>query len=291
MTKLNEKVAVITGGASGIGEATVRLFIEEGARVVIGDIQAERGNRLSEELGDNVSFKLTDVREESDVKALINHAKETHGRLDCLFNNAGFAGVGGPIESIPVPGWDQTIAVLLRGVFLGMKHAAPIMKSQGEGSIINTASISGLRRNNTNYPYSAAKAAVIQLTRAVAMELGEFGIRVNCICPGAIITPIFGKAHGLPMDVTLERLDRLKPLFKKLQPIPRAGLPKDIAKAVLWLASDDSSFVNGHSLVVDGGQSAGQSMSNRMRFSEKVQEILGVEEFHIERGTEREPIE
>jgi NAD(P)-dependent dehydrogenase (short-subunit alcohol dehydrogenase family) len=200
MPRLNGKVALITGGASGIGEATVRLFVEEGATVVVVDIQDNRGQQLAKELGSRAAYVHADVSREVDIRAAVTAAVERHGRLDCLFNNAGFAGIQGRIEEITVSGFDETTGVLLRGVFLGMKHAAPIMKRQGSGSIISTASVAGLRAGMGPHIYSAAKAAVIHLTQSVAMELGESGIRVNCICPGGIATPIFGKAVGLPSD-------------------------------------------------------------------------------------------
>jgi len=178
---------------------------------------------------------------------------EKFGRLDVMFNNAGFGGVGGPIEDIPTDAFDVTMEVMFRSVFLGMKHAVPIMKKQGSGCIISTASVAGLRTGMGPHIYSAAKAAIIHLTRTVAMELGEHNIRVNSICPGGIATPIFGKGLGMPQD-RAERLAVLAKIFlNEIQPIKRAGLPEDIAKAALWLASDDSNFVSGHALVVDGG--------------------------------------
>jgi NAD(P)-dependent dehydrogenase (short-subunit alcohol dehydrogenase family) len=260
MARLPGKVAVITGGASGIGEATVRLFAAECASVVIADIQDERGQRLAAELGSRAAYARADVSREADVKAAIGEALARFGRLDCLFNNAGYVGVGGSIEAIDTAGFDETMGVLLRGVFLGMKHAAPVMKAQGSGSIISTASVAGLRTGFGPHVYSAAKAAVIHLTHSVAMELGESGVRVNCICPGGIATPIFGKAFGAP-----ERADEIAGLMKgvlpMMQPIRRSGLPDDIAQAALWLASDEASFVNGHALVVDGGLTGGRLWS------------------------------
>lgn len=264
MGKLDGKVAVITGGVSGIGKATTRLFIEEGARVVIADIEDDRGRSLAEELGANAIYLHTDVSQEPDVKAAIDLASEKFGRLDCMFNNAGIGGVLGPIEETPVEGFDMTIGVHLRGVFLGMKHATPVMKRQGCGSIISTASVAGLRTGFAPHTYSAAKAAIIHLTRSVAMELGESGIRVNCICPGGIATPIFGRAFGLSLEAAEEMAESLKTSLTNLQPIKRAGLPEDIARAALWLASDDSSFVNGHALVVDGGVIGGRLWSESM---------------------------
>ena len=275
MGKLAGKAAVITGGSSGIGHAAVRLFIEEGCRVVIADIQDDKGRRLADELGASASYVHTNVSREADVKAALDHALQKFGRLDCLFNNAGFAGVGGPIEAIPVDGYDSVMGVLLRGVFLGMKHAAPIMKRQGTGSIISTASVAGLRAGHGPHIYSAAKAAVIHLTRSVAMELGESGVRVNCICPGGIATPIFGKAFGFSDEAAERSVATMQAILAKAQPIQRAGMPEDIAKAALWLASDDSSFVNGHALVVDGGLTGGRMWSAVEQQRELMRAALG----------------
>jgi NAD(P)-dependent dehydrogenase (short-subunit alcohol dehydrogenase family) len=261
MGKLAGKVAVITGGASGIGKAAVRLFVEEGSRVIVADIEDDQGTQLAGELGAPVAYVHTDVSRESDVQATIDQAVTRFGRLDCLYNNAGLAGVAGPIERTPAEGYDSTMGVLLRGVFLGMKHAAPIMKRQGSGSIISTASVAGLQAGYGPHIYSAAKAAVIHLTRSVAMELGESGVRVNCICPGGIATPIFGKALGLSIEAAEQTVEAMREMLATFQPVRRAGLPEDVARAALWLASDDSSFVNGHALVVDGGLTGGRMWS------------------------------
>ena len=261
MGKLDGKVAVITGGASGIGEATVRLFVDEGCRVVVADVLDERGRRLVDAIGKSAVYVHADVSQETQVQAAVEHAVSHFGRLDCVFNNAGLAGVSGPIAEIPVDGFDRTIGILLRGVFLGMKHAAPIMKRQGTGSIVSTASVAGLQAGFGPHVYSAAKAAVIHLTRSVAMELGESGVRVNCICPGGIATPIFGKALGLDEAAADEAAKKMETVLATHQPIQRAGLPEDIAQAALWLASDGSRFVTGHALVVDGGLTGGRMWS------------------------------
>ncbi len=276
MGRLKERVALITGGASGIGKAIVELFVKEGARVVVADIQETQGRELAKKLGDNATFKLTDVSLEDDVRGMTELAVETYGRLDCLVNNAGIGGVEGEIESIPVDGFDKTIAVLLRGVFLGSKYAAPIMKRQGGGNIINVSSIAGMRGISENHPYSAAKAAVIQLTRTSAMELAQHQIRVNCICPGAIVTAIFGATKGMSDEDIAGTYENLSRLFERVQPLPRAGRPEDIANAALWLASDDSSFVTGHALVVDGGASAGQMWHAKQRYTARIEEALGL---------------
>ena len=276
MGKLDGKVAVITGGASGIGAAAVRLFVEEGCRVVIADVQDDKGTRLADELGKSSAYLHADVSRESDVSGAIAHALSRFGRLDCLYNNAGLGGVSGPIAEIPVDGYDQTMGVLLRGVFLGMKHAAPIMTQQGSGSIISTASVAGLQAGYGPHIYSAAKAAVVHLTRSVAMELGESGVRVNCICPGGIATPIFGAALGVSGAEADRVAETMKVLLTAFQPIQRAGLPEDIARAALWLASDDSSFVNGHALIVDGGLIGGRMWSVVQEQRQHLRAALGI---------------
>ena len=263
MNRLEGKVAVVTGGASGIGEGTVRLFAEEGARVVISDVQDARGQKLAEELGPTTSYYHTDVTQEEEVRAAIGHAVQKYGRLDVMFNNAGFGGVSGPIEDTDMVAYDNTVAVLMRGVVLGMKHAARVMKPQGSGCIISTASVAGVGIGFGPHVYSAAKAAVIHLTKSVANELGESGIRVNCICPGGIATPIFGKGMGLSPEQADLTVELMKVRLAQGQPIKRSGLPSDIAEAALWLSSDAASFVNGHALVVDGGITTGRLWSER----------------------------
>jgi len=245
---------------------------------VIADLQGDKGAGLAEELGTSASYLHVDVSREADVSGAIAHAVARFGRLDCVFNNAGAGGVMGPIESIPAEGFDQTMGVLLRGVFLGMKHASPVMKRQGGGSIINTASVAGLQAGFGPHVYSAAKAAVVHLTRSVAMELGESGVRVNCICPGGIATPIFGGALGLAGPEADRIAEMMKTLLVARQPIQRAGLPEDIARAALWLASDDSSFVNGHALIVDGGLTGGRMWSVVQEQRQQLRQALGLGE-------------
>jgi NAD(P)-dependent dehydrogenase (short-subunit alcohol dehydrogenase family) len=260
MARLQGKVAIITGAASGIGEATARLFAYEGASVLLADIDDERGEKLAAAITDSngrAAYVHADVAIENDVRAMVEEAVARYGRLDTIFNNAGFGGATGPIAEIPVDEFDVTMGVLLRGVFLGMKYASPILAAQGSGTIINTSSVAGLRAGYAPHIYSTAKAAVIQLTKTVAMELGEKGVRVNCICPGGIATPLLAGAFRGDDSDDATALELVKSAISMFQPIQRAGLPQDIAAAALWLASDDSSFVNGHALVVDGGLTGG----------------------------------
>ena len=276
MGRLEGKVALITGGASGIGAAAVRLFAGEGARVVIADVQDERARRLAGELGARAVYARTDVREEAEIRAAIGEAVARWGRLDCLFNNAGAGGVTGGIEAISAEGIDATMALLVRAVLLGMKHAAPVMRRQHSGSIISTASIAGLLGGWGPHVYSAAKAAVIQLTRSIAMELAGSGVRVNCICPGAIATPIFGTSLGLSSEAAEHGASLVKGALASVHPIGRAGLPEDIARAALWLAGDDSSFVTGQAIAVDGGITAGRPWSENQAMGAQIRALLGV---------------
>jgi NAD(P)-dependent dehydrogenase (short-subunit alcohol dehydrogenase family) len=278
MGQLEGKVALVTGGASGIGAATVKLFVAQGAKVAIADVLDAEGTRLASSLGSSALFIHTDVGSEAQVRGAIEHTVEKFGRLDCLFNNAGFGGVDGPIADTDSAGLASTTAVLFSGVVFGMKHAAPVMKRQGSGSIISTASVAGLRAGFGPHVYSALKAAVAHLTRSVAMELGESGVRVNCICPGGIVTPIFGRHLGLSQVEIEERMSLLNQVFENSQPIRRPGQPDDIAQAALWLASDASSFVNGHALVVDGGLTGGVPWSQAQELGVQLRALMGVPE-------------
>src|SRR6201982_2109505 len=260
MGRLNGKVAVITGATSGIGLCTAEVFVAEGARIVIAGRRAPEGEALAGKLGAACIFRQTDVTVEDQMRALIGLAVEKFGRLDCVFNNAGGPAQTGGIEGLEVERFDLAMATLGRSVMLGMKHAAPHMRKQGSGSIINNGSIAGrLAGFSSSMVYSAAKAAVIHLTKCVAMELGEATSRVNSISPGAIATGIFGKALGLSVEAAEKTPAVMREVYKSAQPIPRAGLPEDIAHAAVFLASDESTFINGHDLVVDGAITCGRN--------------------------------
>ncbi len=260
--RLRGKATIITGGTSGIGRRAVEVFADEGAYVLIAARRGKEGRALAGALGPKVDFIKTDVSREADVKAMIAYGVERFGRVDCLFNNAGCPAPVGGIETIPLDKYESALSVLLGGVMLGMKHVAPVMRAQGSGSIINTASVAGvLAGYSSSMIYSAAKAAVIHLTKCVAMELGENNIRVNSISPGGIATGIFGKALGLPMEEAEKSAELVKQALVTMQPIRRAGLPNDIAMAAVYLASDESTFVNGANLVVDGGLLGGRQWS------------------------------
>ena len=265
MLSLEGKVAVITGGTSGIGARTAEVFVAEGAKAVIAGRRKERGERLAQKLGDAASFIRTDVSLEAEVKAMVDHAVDRFGRLDCLMNNAGRGSQFAAIADADLEQFDAVIAVHLRAVLAGMKYAARVMAVQGTGSIINVASVNGTRAGLGGHYYSAAKAAAIHLTRCAAIELGEKGIRVNSLSPGMIATGAFGKYMGMQSDEADDHPEyaeaAIGSVLPRWQPLPYVGRVDDIAQAALFLASDASRFVTGHNLVVDGGISAGWSVA------------------------------
>src|SRR3954447_17996503 len=276
MGRLDGKVAVITGATSGIGLRTAELFVAEGAKVIIAGRRVPEGEALASKLGATCVFRQTDVTLEAQMKALIELAVDRFGGIDCLFNNAGGPAQTGGIEGFEVERFDAAMATLVRSVMLGMKHAAPHMRKQGSGSIINNGSIAGrLAGFSSSVVYGAAKAAVIHLTRCVAMELGESGIRVNSISPGMIATGILGKALGLSVEAAEKKTDTMREIFRTAQPIPRAGLPDDIAHAAVFLASDESSFINGHDLVIDGAITGGRNWTAQHEGLAAVRRTLG----------------
>jgi NAD(P)-dependent dehydrogenase (short-subunit alcohol dehydrogenase family) len=258
--RLAGRIALITGGCSGIGLATVERFIAEGARIVVADVQDEKGRMLEQRFAERLIYRHCDVTREDDIAASVAAAEAAFGGLDVLFNNAGSGGTPARIMDMPVDAWDATLNLLLRGPMLGIKHAAPLMQARGGGSIINTASIAGLEAG-WGLAYGVAKAAVIHLSQLAAAELAVHNIRVNAICPGVIVTPIFGVSIGLPRQVADQMTGTLTEAAARMQPLRRAGRPEDIAAAALYFASDDAAFVTGTYQLVDGGIRVGQRIS------------------------------
>ncbi len=255
--RLEGKVAVITGAASGIGAASARRFVAEGCRVVLGDIQQEKGDALVQELGSAAIFAVCDVTKEADVAGLVDLAVDHFGQLDIMFNNAGIVGAVGPIDTAVAAEWSATLDILLNGVFYGMKHAARVMKPQGHGSIISMASTAGLMGGLGPHTYAAGKHAVVGLTKNVGAELCRFGIRVNAIAPASMATEMVANVlTGDPSDIAtaLQKLAAASPL------LDRAGTAEDVANAALWLASDESGYTNGHVLTTDAGMTTGSTV-------------------------------
>jgi NAD(P)-dependent dehydrogenase (short-subunit alcohol dehydrogenase family) len=249
------KTAIVTGGASGLGEATCRLMVREGARVVVADIQDDKGEAVAADLGEAAIYRHVDVTSEDAIRSVIDDTVDRWGRLDCMFNNAGIVGSVGPIDEMPLDEWQFSIDVLLKSVFLGSKHAARVMKPQGFGVILATSSVAGVQGGLGPHAYNMAKTAVVGFTKNLAAELGPFGVRANAIAPGKINTPmnadvLFGDPDALERS--------LEYFSTKGTPLKgRAGLADDIAQAATWLMSDRAGFITGHTLVVDGGLTTG----------------------------------
>ena len=256
--RLEGKVAAITGSASGFGETAARLFVSEGCRVALGDIQDETGRAVAASLGDAAVFVRCDVTSEEDVAKLVDTAVNAFGRLDIMYNNAGIVGAVGPIDTTPTAEWKATLDILLNGVFYGVKHAARVMKPQGSGSIVSMSSTAGILGGLGPHTYTVAKHGVIGLTRSAAAELCRFGIRVNCISPAGMATPMVANViTGDPaaIEATKETLAQASPLKG------RPGLAEDVANAALWLASDESGYTSGHTLTTDAGTTTGSSVN------------------------------
>jgi len=246
MARLKDKVAIITGGGSGIGRATCLLFAREGAKVVVADYIAEGGNETVRQISaadGQAVFVQADVSKSADVQDMIGAAVRNYGRVDILFNNAGIEGPSTKLANLKEEDWDRVIAIDLTSVYLGMKYVIPEMIKQGGGVILSTASVAGLVGFQGSGAYAAAKAGVINLTRLAALEYADKNIRVNCICPGVIETPMVERVMG----------GRPRERVVRSEPIGRLGRPEDIANAALFLASDESSFATGAPFIIDGG--------------------------------------
>lgn len=248
--RLEGKIAVITGGASGIGEGTARRFVEEGARVVIADLQDDPGQALAASLGTQARFVHTDVTEESQIARAVDTAVAEFGALDVMFNNAGVVGAVGRIAETTAEQWDRTVSILMRGVFLGMKHAARVMVPRGSGVILSTSSTAGILGGLGPHCYTACKHAVIGLTKSVASELASHGVRVNAISPGNTVTAMTSAV----MTGDPNAFETATKHIAAGSLLGIAGLPADIANAAVFLASDEARYITAHTLVVDAGQ-------------------------------------
>ena len=257
--RLNGKVALITGGTSGIGAETARLFASEGAKVLIVGRSEEKGQALAEDLGENVIYEMADITKEEDIKGSVKATLKHFNQLDILFNNAG-GPAGAGIENVTQKDIDYGVHLLLASVILGIKYAIEPMKAIGGGSIINNSSIAALRYRQGDPLYAALKAGVTHYTRMAGVELGPHNIRVNSISPGAIATPIFyggsQRANELTKEENERKMEKLRDNLAKAVPLKRSGLPVDIAEAALYLASNAGSFVTCQDIIVDGGRTA-----------------------------------
>jgi NAD(P)-dependent dehydrogenase (short-subunit alcohol dehydrogenase family) len=254
------KRAVVTGGASGIGRATALRLVEEGAEVLIGDLDVAGGQDLAETSNGRIKFLRTDVTDAAQIEALMS-AADAAGGLDVVFNNAGASGSRENIDMIEPDDWDRTMSLLLRSVAMGIRYAAPLMAKRGGGAIVNTSSVSALGSGYAPTAYSTAKAGVLHLTKVAAADLARHNIRVNAVVPGFITTNIFSSALGLEGEQRDKANTVLGAIANKAQPVQRAGRPEDIAAAVAYLASEDAAFVTGTHILVDGGMLIGTRAS------------------------------
>lgn len=259
---INNKTTIITGSASGIGRGIARLFHQQGGNVVISDINFENAQRVADQLGDRAIAIECDVTKEQDIIHCIEKTVAQYGQLNCIVNNAGTNGFMGPITETTEQDYRNSMDLLLLSVLMGMKHAIPYLRKTA-GSIINISSTTGLRADSQSILYASAKAAVIHMTKCAAQQLGGDKIRVNCIAPGLIVTPIFQElVPGLDED-NPDHIDLMGNYFAEFQPLNTVGIPNDIAEAALYLASDSARYVTGQTLTIDGGATLSCSTESR----------------------------
>ena len=274
--QLDGKVAVITGAASGIGLATVERFVEAGARVLAADLQVEAGEALADRFPGVVRFMRCDVTQTAQLRAAIDAAAAHFGGLDILFSNAGAGGTSAGVEQFDEASWDATQALLLRSVAAGAAFAVPHMRQRGAGSIINTSSVSALQAGYAPLCYSVAKAGVLHFTRVAAAELAPQRIRINAIVPGFIATSIFGGILNLAPEPARQLASEIAERSGTANPVGRSGLPRDIAEAALFLASDAAGFITGTHLTVDGGLTIGPRHCWDPKTTGPLNEVMGL---------------
>lgn len=262
--ELASKVAIITGGSSGLGRGTVELFVKEGCKVIIADVDEAGGQGLANQMGDSAAFKRTDVSSADDIQAVVDFAIETFGGLHIMFNNAGIPTAAfAEFLDDPLEDFQKVMGVNLRGVMLGTQRAARHMAKHGGGAIINTSSIAGLVRGLAVMTYRVSKAGVNHFSQSVAIDLAKYGIRVNCIAPGHIRTPITDTTlHKMPPDIVARVQAATQPVWDSNKPLKRPGLIEDVAQAALFLASDRAVYITGVVLPVDGGISIGDPVNH-----------------------------
>ena len=277
MTDLSGKVAVITGGASGIGAAGVEVFVEAGAQVVAADLQDEKGAALVARFGaDKVAYQHCDVMDPKALQALMQAAVDTFGGLDILWNNAGSGGTSSTVEELDLEGYDFTMDLLLKSVFAGTHFAIPHMQARGGGSVVNTSSISAVCAGYAPITYSVAKKAVAHFSKLAAAELAKYKIRVNAILPGFIATSIFGASLGLPREQADQMAEMVAQAGGAMQPIGRTGNGADIARMAAFLSSPEAGFVTGGEFLVDGGMTVGPPHSWNEEIGGPLLDALGI---------------
>ena len=282
MKRLHNKVAVITGACSGIGLATTELFLAEGAQVVAADVQDEVGRQMQQRYEGQLQFAHCDVTRLDELRAAIDSATAHFGGLDILFSNAGRIGTMAGVQPFNPEAWDDTQNLLLRSVAAGASYAVPHMVKRGAGAIVNTSSISALQAGYAPLAYSVAKAGVLHYTRVAAAELSSLNIRINAVVPGFIATRIFGGLFGMDSQASQDLAERVRDHSSAANPIGRSGDPKDIAEAVLYLASDAAKFITGTHITVDGGITMGPRHSWDPHTTSPMSEALGVTREQIE---------